>query len=71
MRGLSVLVFQHFPLFNYKVIALNTRKFVRKTRTIFATKLFRDLNAKVATMVDGWRSGPGRGAAPGNSDPSP
>jgi hypothetical protein len=70
IRGLAVLVFQHSPLFNYKVIALKTRKFVLKARTMFATKFVLDLNAKVATMGDGWRSGLGRGAAPGNSDPS-
>ncbi len=46
IRGLAVLVFQHSPLFNYKVIALKTRKFVLKARTMFATKFVLDLNAK-------------------------
>jgi hypothetical protein len=63
------LAFKDFPVFNCKVIALKSRTFVLKARTMFATKFVRDLNAKVATMGDGRRGGLGRGSAAGNTTP--
>jgi hypothetical protein len=33
IRGLATLIFQHCPLFYYKVIALKSRTFVLKSRT--------------------------------------
>ena len=53
IRGLTTLSFQHCPLFHCRFIALKSRTFVVKSRTTFAIKFVRALNAKVATMGDG------------------
>ena len=52
-RGLAVLSFQYCPHFNCKVIALKSRIFVVKSRTKFAMKFVRDLNAKDTSVGDG------------------
>jgi hypothetical protein len=57
-RGLAVLSFQYCPRFNCKVIALKSRIFVVKSRTKFAMKFVRDLNAKDTSVGDGGRVRP-------------
>jgi hypothetical protein len=54
-RGLAVLCFQYCPRFNCKVIALKSRILVVKSRTKFAMKFVRDLNAKDTSVGDGGR----------------
>jgi hypothetical protein len=50
-----MLIYQYFPFFNYKVIALKSRTIVVKSRAAFATKFVHDLSAKLATLGDGGR----------------
>src|SRR5258708_40047563 len=45
-------IFQHCPLFHCRFIALKSRTFVVKSRTTFAIKFVRDLNAKSTPMGD-------------------
>src|SRR5260370_40910222 len=52
IRGLTPLIFQHCPLFHCRFIALKSRTFVVKSRTTFAIKFVRDLNAKNTPMGD-------------------
>ena len=53
--------FQHCPLFHCRFIALKSRTFVVKSRTTFAIKFVRDLNAKSTPMGDCGRGCLGRG----------
>jgi hypothetical protein len=62
IRGLTPLIFQHCPLFPCRFIALKSRTFVVKSRTTFAIKFVRDLNAKSTPMGDCGRGCLGRGA---------
>ena len=62
IRGLTPLIFQHCPLFHCRFIALKSRTFVVKSRTTFAIKFVRDLNAKSTPMGDCGRGCLGRGA---------
>src|SRR5260370_7372766 len=52
IRGLTPLIFQQCPLFHCRFIALKSRTFVVKSRTTFAIKFVRDLNAKSRPMGD-------------------
>src|SRR5258708_33542636 len=63
-------LFQHCPLFHCRFIALKSRTFVVKSRTTFAIKFVRDLNAKSTPMGDCGRGCLGRGAPQGICDPS-
>jgi hypothetical protein len=64
------LIFKHCPLFHCRFIALKSRTFVVKSRTTFAIKFVRDLNAKSTPMGDCGRGCLGRGAPQGICDPS-
>jgi hypothetical protein len=70
IRGLTSLIFQHCPLFHCRFIALKSRTFVVKSRTTFAIKFVRYLNAKSTPMGDCGRGCLGRGAPQGICDPS-
>src|SRR5260370_27789117 len=70
IRGLTPLIFQHCPLFHCRFIALKSRTFVVKSRTTFAIKFVRDLNAKSTPMGDCGRGCLRRGAPQGICDPS-
>src|SRR5258708_38057350 len=53
-------LFQHCPLFHCRFIALKSRTFVVKSRTTFAIKFVRDLNAKNTPLGDCGRGCLGR-----------
>jgi hypothetical protein len=69
-RGLAFLSFQYCPRFECKFIALKSRIFVLKSRTKFAMKFVRDLNAKDTSMGDRERCSLGHSAPEESCDPS-